>query len=371
VLALGAAVNVQLVRMMKANALDPATDRRADPLDLEIVDIGEGRITLRKGMRRVRNNPAEPGQWGIAGARGYGWAGAVVESTGGVITREYRPVEGSILPGDFVRLDTFVYPHDPKVALGLDFEEVRFDSPLGEMPAWLTQPPPGSRGATWAILTHGKGANRRETLRILPTLIDCGLPCLSITYRNDAESPPDPRGTYSYGHREWEDLEGAVRYAIDHGAAGVVLVGYSMGGAVTVSFMAHSPLAVHVRGLILDAPMLDLEETIGYGAERLHIPRQALVVSNRVVGRWYGLEWAEVSYLARVSTLSRPLLLFHGDADRTVPKQTSDALAAALGEAPTGDVTYIEVPGAGHVRAWNVDQPRYESAVREFVRRLD
>ncbi|HXU25023.1 MAG TPA: alpha/beta fold hydrolase [Tepidiformaceae bacterium] len=357
--------------MMKSNALDPATDRLPDPLDIEIVDIAEARITLRKGKRRVRNNPAEPGQWGIEGARGYGWVGAVIETDGASVTREYRAVEGSVLPGDFVRLDTFAYPHDPKVALGLDFEDVHFDSPLGEMPAWLTQPPPERRGATWAILTHGKGANRRESLRILPTLIECGMPCLSITYRNDEGCPADPQGTYSYGHREWEDLEGAVRYAIDHGAAGVVLVGYSMGGAITVSFMAHSPLAAHVRGLILDAPMLDLEETIGYGAERLHIPRQALLLSNRVVGRWYGLEWAEVSYLARASTLNRPVLLFHGDADHTVPKQTSDALAAALTGSAAGDVTYIEVPLAGHVRAWNVDQPRYEAAVRDFVRRLD
>ena len=48
-----------------------------------------------------------------------------------------------------------------------------------------------------------------------------------------------------------------------------------------------------------------------------------------------------------------------------------NALATALGGSSTGDVTYIEVPGAGHVRAWNVDQPRYEAAVRAFVTRLD
>src|SRR6185312_3960634 len=33
-LALGTAVNVELVRMMKSNALDPATDRLPDPLDI-------------------------------------------------------------------------------------------------------------------------------------------------------------------------------------------------------------------------------------------------------------------------------------------------------------------------------------------------
>lgn len=356
--------------MMKTNALDPATDREADPLDIEVASVGDGRITLRKAGRRVRNNPAAPGEWGVAGARGYGRAGEILEEGSGTVTRSFRTLTGSITAGDFVRLDTFAYTGDPASALGLAFEEVEFDGPLGPASAWLTWPATGTGGDVWAILTHGKGANRRETLRILPTLVECGLPSLSITYRNDTEAPADPEGMYSYGRREWEDLEGAVRYAIDHGAAGVVLVGFSMGGAITLSFMAHSPLATLVRGLILDAPMLDLEETIGHGAELRHIPRQALVISNRMVGRFYGLDWGEVSYLGRAASLACPVLLFHGDADWSVPKQTSDALAAALRSSAVGDVTYIEVPGAGHVRAWNVAPALYEAAVRAFLARL-
>ncbi len=58
-----------------------------------------------------------------------------------------------------------------------------------------------------------------------------------------------------------------------------------------------------------------------------------------------------------------PKLLIHGDADRTVPI----ALADTLADSRPDIVTYLRVPGAGHVRSWNVDPDRYESTVRDFL----
>ena len=126
--------------------------------------------------------------------------------------------------------------------------------------------------STWAILVHGKGANRREALRMMPVLHREGMHCLAITYRNDVDCPPDPDGFYAYGRTEWEELEAAAAYALAHGAERLVIVGYSMGGAITMSFMARSKLARHVAALILDAPMLHLEETIAWGATQLRVP---------------------------------------------------------------------------------------------------
>ena len=62
-----------------------------------------------------------------------------------------------------------------------------------------------------------------------------------------------------------------------------------------------------------------------------------------------------------------PILLFHGTADATVPVATSDALAAAR---PDLVKTYERVPGAGHVRSWNLAPVRYEQDVRAFLARL-
>ena len=46
-----------------------------------------------------------------------------------------------------------------------------------------------------------------------------------------------------------------------------------------------------------------------------------------------------------------------------IPVALSDAFADAHPEL----VTYVRVEGAGHVHAWNVDRPRYETAVRIFL----
>jgi pimeloyl-ACP methyl ester carboxylesterase len=227
------------------------------------------------------------------------------------------------------------------------------------MPAWFV---PGELD-TWAICVHGKGANRRETLRSLAVLQRAGLPCLAVTYRNDIECARDNDGFYAYGRSEWEDLEAAARYALSNGAERLIICGYSMGGAITMSFMARSALAGRVAGLILDAPMLHFERTVQHGAARLGVPLRLLAVSNRIVSARYGLDWGELDYLTNVQHLGVPVLLFHGEADPTIPVALSDELADRLG----GQVTYVRVPEAGHVRAWNLAPERYEAALSEFL----
>jgi len=69
-----------------------------------------------------------------------------------------------------------------------------------------------------------------------------------ISYRNDAGAPQDPSGMLRYGLTEWQDLAATVRYAIGHGARQLLLVGYSMGGAIVASFLERSPLGARVAG---------------------------------------------------------------------------------------------------------------------------
>jgi uncharacterized protein len=359
----GLGVALLLARTFRKHGLDSAADREPDPRDLEVVGVGDGRITLRAAERRVRIDPAVPGLWGLESERGYIRAGPVIEALpDGTVVREFEALQGVAEPGDRVRLDPFAHPADPAVAHGLHFDEVLVPARAGAFPAWWLS---GELG-TWAIFVHGKGAGRREALRILPVAHRAGLPSLVITYRNDEGAIPDTAGHYAYGATEWEELESAVSYAVDHGAKGVIIFGYSMGGAITMSFMRRSRLAGHVRGLVLDAPMLHLRRTIAHGAALNRIPVRLLAVSDRVTGRLYNLRWNELDYLTDTNHLSVPILLFHGDEDTTIPVETSDALA----EARPDLVTYHRVPGAGHVRSWNSDRSAYEQAVSDFFRRI-
>ena len=100
-------------------------------------------------------------------------------------------------------------------------------------------------------MLHGRRVTPREALRMLPVTTGLGLPSLSITYRNDFWAPKTEDCYYRYGQTEWQDLEGAVRYALEHGADNVVLVGYSMGGGIVINFLYESSLAGEVRGVIL------------------------------------------------------------------------------------------------------------------------
>lgn len=354
------APSLALARVLHQTGFNPERDHRPDPLDLQATAIAPGLVTLRHATREPVTAATATGHYLLRGARGWGHAGPVLDANGVVALREFRFGAGDLRPGDHVRLDAFAFDGDPLGAHGLQFEDVRFESPLGEFPAWHV--PAGSD--TWAILVHGKGASRREALRIMPILASHRIDCLAITYRNDEGCPPAPHGQYAYGRDEWEEVEGAVRFALERGARRVVLVGYSMGGAISLAFMGRSSLASRVAALVLDAPMIDLVRTVEHRARQLRLPVRMLPVSNRVVARRYGFDWRDFDHFETARRLDVPILLFHGDSDRTIPVETSDALALARPDI----VQYVRIPGADHVRAWNHDPDAYRQAVGGFLR---
>ena len=76
-----------------------------------------------------------------------------------------------------------------------------------------------------------------------------------------------------------------------------------------------------------------------------------------------GLRWERLNQVSRAGELTVPVLIVHGDADETVPATTSEAYAAARPDL----VTYLPVPGAGHVEGWTSDRDGYGEALRTFV----
>ncbi len=201
---------------------------------------------------------------------------------------------------------------------------------------------------------------------MLPTVIELVFPSLIITYRNDEEAPESPDGLYRFGETEWQDLEAAAQYALDQGAEELVLVGYSMGGAIVTNFLYESPLAEQVRGAILDAPVLSFGALIDYGADQRGIPGPLTDLGKAFAGFRFDIDWDERDLLNRADELAVPLLLFHGDADTSVSIKTSKALATARPDL----VTYVRVAGATHVRSWNMDPDAYEAAVASFLEDL-
>ena len=344
--------------LLKDGGLVPDHD---DPeFDLEVVAIGEGQATLRVTAETDDDGDWRwNGIWGLEWDEGYGQVHAILEVDDRRVVREYMPLTGTLKIGDMVRVDNYAFPGDPETALGIAFEEVSYSSPLGDFPAWFVD---GSH-ETWAIFVHGKGGERGEALRMLPTVAELGFPSLIITYRNDEDLPENPDGFYRYGQTEWEDLEGAATFAIDHGAEELILVGYSMGGAIVTNFLYRSPLADRVRAAILDAPMLDFGATVDLGASEKGYPHLFAVLAKTFAGLRFDVDWGRLDYVKRADELSVPILLFHGDEDGSVPVETSDELA----EARPDIVKYILFGDTRHTRAWNTHPQVYGQAVRDFL----
>lgn len=262
--------------------------------------------------------------------------------------------------------DSYAFPDDPG-DVGLDFEDVRYLSPLGPIGGWLVP----AEGETWAIHVHGWTANRREALRMMPVLNRKGYPSLAINYRNDAGSPEDPSGRYRFGLTEWEDVEAAVGYALENGAGSVLMIGYSTGAAHILSFLERSDLASRVGGLVLEAPNLILAETIRHGSRETKIPALGINATQLLIefGMWiadlrWGIDWERTNYVQRAENIiSVPTLVFHGTSDHRVPISISRQLVSRVPDL----VRLEEIPAAGHVMSWNANPERYEKLVEGFL----
>jgi pimeloyl-ACP methyl ester carboxylesterase len=206
-------------------------------------------------------------------------------------------------------------------------------------------------------------------MRLVGPIAAAGYSQLVISYRNDEGQPADPSGYYQYGKTEWEDIEGAVEYAVEKGASSVILVGYSTGAAHVLSYLYHRPESP-VRAAVLDSPNIDFEAAVDLGASQRRLPVVPVAppasltwVAKRLSSIRFGVSWEELDCVSRAAGLTVPILVFHGSADQTVPLTVSQRLAAARPDL----VRLVIVPGAGHVRSWNAGPEPYQRRVVEFL----
>ncbi len=336
--------------------------------DLEVVEVRDDQITLRTLAGIKSTDWKTDGIFGLESPNGYDRVGKIIDLKGATVVREFDKLTGRPRVGDKVRLDHFAFSGDPLQAYGLEFEEVTYNSDAGSFPAWYVA---GSE-ETWAIFVHGRVANRDgrlEALRTLPVATQLGLPSLVISYRNDLGLAENSDGRHWFGLTEWKDVDGAVRYAREHGAKDVVLIGCSMGGGAVANFLYQSTQAEAVKAVVLDAPLLDYEAAIDHVARLTklpligHPPGFVVSIAKVISGIRFGIDYQGLDYLSRADELDVPVLLIHGDADRESPISGSDSLA----EARPDIIRYVRVEGADHVRSWNVDPEKYEAAVSDFL----
>lgn len=301
---------------------------------------------------------ARPGVFGMQWPGGDAKLGAILAINGTSVTRRLSGRTGGLQGVKEIRIEIRVYssPGDD----GLRYTTVRVPDKLGAMPAWYV---PGRR-RTWVVLVHGRGADRTDGIRPMPSLARMGFPLLDISYRNDVGAPASPDHLYHLGATEWQDVEAAVRYATLRGARGIVLYGYSMGGNIVEDFLRNSREARLARAVVLDAPVLDWNSPLGLAGRQRHLPGFVIALAEKMVAIRLGLfTLDELNATRSASTLRAPTLIFHGTQDGTVPIGPSETLARAHPDR----VTLVRVPGADHTEAWNLNPASYDAHLRAFL----
>lgn len=269
-----------------------------------------------------------------------------------------------VATGQVGRFDGFYFCDNPQAGMGIAFQNVKYSSPVGQLDAWMV---PGDADATtWVIFTHGLGASPREGLRTLETTHKLGYPTMLITYRNDIGQPRTD-GYVSFGQDEWEDLQGAVQYALDHGATKVFLAGNSHGGAVTLGFLERSKLASRVTGVFLDGPATNFSRIVDETASSMGAPQPLTDVAKLLAQQQYDIDWSATDYTQVADSFTTPMTIVQGTADTTVPPDTTRAFADAVNAAHPGLVDLQLFEGAPHTTEWNQDRTRFNSILSQAL----
>lgn len=272
---------------------------------------------------------------------------------------------------------------------------------------WLPAEAPASRApaeppddadvgdAAEAPEADGWGPDPREAILLLhgyngsvaPDLVEIGpflrrtAGVLGLDFRGHGASDDGPT---TFGMLEVEDVAGALAFLGERGVRRVALVGSSMGGITAIAAVAVLGDG-RLAGADADpaAPAAELEaprpRIVAVVADSV-TPELAIVVGSRL-GMPFGRRIAERAFgrferlvggdprttqpIAVVALLEDvPLLLVHGEEDRTVPIRDGRRLAAAA----AAETRHVVIPGAGHGAGHATDPVAYEAAVQGILR---
>ena len=172
----------------------------------------------------------------------------------------------------------------------------------------------------------------------------------------------------TFGIKERHDLLCWVEYAVDRFGPDtkILLYGVSM-GAATVLMASGLELPDNVKGIVADCPYsAPLDVILEVGRQQnypVKLIRPFVILGAKIYG---GFDVRETSGAEAVKSSKVPVMIIHGEDDTFVPPEMSRAIQ----EANPGMVERHTFPGAYHALSYMVDTPRYETLVKEFMKKV-
>lgn len=353
---------------MARRVVTPAR-RVADTTILD-VDVAAQTITLSRTP-----DTELPGMYGLftTGSTDYLKLGSVLSGDDTSVTRKLLTQIGPDSRLSSAAAFSGWYYDSPE-QLHLPYESELVGAAVGPCPAWIF--PAEEPTDTWVIQVHGRGATRAECLRAVPVFRSAGITSMLVSYRNDGSAPRSRSGTYALGATEWRDVDSAIGVARRHGARRVIVMGWSMGGAIALQVALNSAHRDIIAGVVLESPVIDWRRVLEFQARMRGLPSQ---VAGLAIGA-LGAEWAtpltgadaripfeRLDAVTRAGELRHPVLILHSDDDGFVPSNASYDLVAAR-----PDLVEMSVfDTARHAKLWNYDQERWSEAILDWLRRHD
>tara|TARA_B100000678_G_scaffold90290_1_gene75157 strand:- start:55 stop:1269 length:1215 start_codon:yes stop_codon:yes gene_type:complete len=360
--------SMSLLSLRVARQVITPANRRPDTRLLDL-DTQAQTVTLQRTADTVL-----PGRYGLftTGTESYVKVGTVLSADDETVTRKLLTHVGSgahLAPDAAFSGWYFSHPDE----LHLDWTPELVGSAVGPCPAWRF---PAGDGTTWVVQVHGRGTTRSEALRAVPVFHALGITSLVVSYRNDGEAPRSRTGTYALGATEWRDVDAAIGFARRRGARRVIVMGWSMGGAIALQLALNSAHRDAIAGLVLDSPVIDWRVVLDYQAGLMNLPQPVTRLAIDALGSEWGtaftrtgspIPFDRLDVVARADELRHPVLILHSDDDGFVPSDASHDLLAARPDLV--ELEAFEV--ARHTKLWNYDQDRWSHAISDWMRRHD
>ncbi|MCF8015425.1 MAG: lysophospholipase [Chromatiaceae bacterium] len=224
--------------------------------------------------------------------------------------------------------------------LGLAFDSVRFPTLRGRfLRGWLL---PAADATRTVIILHGWGSNAEQMLPLAQPLHQAGLNVLLFDARNHGASDGD---SFSSLPRFAEDLGAAINWLQRQHpsrSAWIAVLGHSVGAGAALFEATRNPRIATVISIGAFADPAQLTERY---LARLHLPSFIVELTKRYVEWVIGHRFATIAPVNSIRRVPCPVLLVHGDQDRTVPIEDAKRIAAAAD--PTRVKLFV-VAGAGH-----------------------